>query len=223
MEHKHLTEEEVIDYVLSKLSNRKSSAVKSHLSYCEYCIQQYNYWYKTIHSEVEAIPSPQLKQRIDTDISRPQKKMRGKFPSVAISFCILMLLLISLFQWSDPTTPLQPEEKTYAFEDRTELKEMIASQPFDLAHLQTQENDIISLSQNTKHADPVQIEALYKELYFTQTNGHFQPREQSQQQQIVFMTNEAFCSYDPQEKQLFCIPIEIDQQAEQYYKILTIE
>lgn len=209
MEYKHLTEEEIIDYILGELTSKKIYHVESHLNVCQACLQEYRFWHKTLASEEESVPSQFLKQRVLADLPQKKHKKAGKFPYVAVSFCVVMLLMIGLFQWNEPTPSLQ--EDSYAIEDLEQIDALQELEKHELNNIQLSSKENILWIYDERLIRDYYEEILYKELFYMPETKPFQTVDQPIKEHVVFVTEDALCTYQIQERKIICIPLEMIQ------------
>src|SRR5690625_3364503 len=84
---KHLTEEEIIDYVLGTLSSDKHFIATRHLKTCHTCQQELSMWQHILEKEYIHIPSPVTKEKLMRETKQRKTRKKPAHPSLQ-SFCL---------------------------------------------------------------------------------------------------------------------------------------
>jgi len=233
MFQRHIRQEKIVDYVLGQLSSKEHFRVNAHLAKCEQCSRERDYWQDQLHVESIPVPSIELERNIFLNIEQKRTRNYPKLAYLAISFCVLLLLTIGI--WQQAKTPTMTQSDS---DQPTELQE-IASGQLTVADLSALQNIMFEPAANqvrlTNHhaVDPTEIQSLFEyiarhtnesmqfsNLVYVQANSgnqtvHKVTVEYNKPEPIVFMNEYALCLYDQEHKDLICVPIEVDSQTNQ--------
>jgi anti-sigma-K factor RskA len=99
------TEEEIVDFVLGRLSREKEDALKQHMDECSECRDRFREWEELFdeNREKTVVPSPAVKHRLMKEI-RPKRGLKmpmlGKPAWAFMAVCTMFLLGIGLFSFA---------------------------------------------------------------------------------------------------------------------------
>ncbi|BAB06936.1 anti-sigma factor [Halalkalibacterium halodurans] len=98
----HLTEQQLIDYVLGELSDEERSIVSQHTTTCSACKRTLIHWEKIITSE-SSIPVPPSAEKmdlvwknLDTKRTKPRRKITPRFVFSISSLTAILMLVVAL-------------------------------------------------------------------------------------------------------------------------------
>ncbi|WP_202079814.1 anti-sigma factor domain-containing protein [Caldalkalibacillus salinus] len=120
-----LTDEVMIDDIQGRLDAHQRQEVQEHLSHCDTCQQAYIAWAETLdHAEIEARPTPNLKRRVMSRVSRDtSKRLHFMQPKIlAFLSSVAVLLLIVSIQFKPATNQNQTPTESHA--EKTLLSHM---------------------------------------------------------------------------------------------------
>src|SRR5690625_3453389 len=91
---KHLTEEEIIDYVLGTLSSDKHFIATRHLKTCHTCQQELSMWQHILEKEYIHIPSPVTKEKLMRETKQRKTRKKQSLMTALASFAAILLLVL---------------------------------------------------------------------------------------------------------------------------------
>lgn len=214
MGHQHIREEKIVDYVLGNLSSKEHFQVNAHLAFCKRCASEYDHWKKYLNVETTPIPSKHLKHKIFKNIQQKRNRLNNKYAYIAVSFCITLILCIGMFQFakSKPISDNDHSENLIAqHEELLYLMNQHSNNYEPIEQLNQVENHNIMFI-NNHYNDKLyinEIDKLYAHPMKTSDLWYRHPYQQSEER-IIFINNDAICSYEIQQKRITCVQTRID-------------
>lgn len=212
MDHQHIHEEKLVDYVLGHLPSKEHFKINAHLTTCSKCRNARDNWEKNLNVETKPIPSPHLKQRVFSEIDIRKNKFNVKWVYVAVSLCAVFLLCFSFFQ-----TPKQEKMANHqTVVHLTSPNPVAGLQSTNPVHIKLQDispthlaNDKIWLM------DIGDFNYLYLNSLSTHPineQSHITLLENDKPGEIFFVVDDSICSYDLENKQIYCVQTQIGSQ-----------
>ncbi|MCT2534451.1 anti-sigma factor [Aquibacillus koreensis] len=111
----HITEEQIIDYLLGNVNEEEKGTYQAHLNSCEDCRQVCLSWNEMLQVQEALSPSTMVKQRLDVEIEKERFTKKRRDPRkalvIASSVAAAILLLVGLITMPKQTIHTQNQSE----------------------------------------------------------------------------------------------------------------
>lgn len=209
MEHKHIHDEKIIDYVLGHLSTKEHFQVQAHISSCRQCAQEHSYWKKQLQMTSNGQPSPQLKSRLMDQVISIQKPPIFKRSAVIFSLCATLFICFVILS--------KTSSSFHRAEHDEQLSDLIlVNQSTMTQHVETDLFHVL-LSSSEQFEKPALLHQTDHEL---SANNIFETMSYETVSSQPFISNkERLCSLDINKNEIICVYFQYDPKLNQWIPV----